>query len=392
MINNLAINKDTNEHISVYVHIPWCVHKCPYCDFNSHGLKNKSIAEHEGAYTKALINQIISTQTKSNKIVHSIFFGGGTPSLFSPNSIEKILQSISDKFTIKEDCEITLEANPGTIDQAFFNGYKQVGINRISLGIQSFNDKHLKYLERIHDKRQALLAAEQARNIFSNINLDLMFALPSQTNNELKEDINSALSIEPDHISYYQLTIEPNTAFYKFPPSQPNEDDSADMADTVANILSNFNYKHYETSAYAKENKECRHNLNYWSFGDYLGIGAGAHSKITSDNGQQQRYSCFKNPTQYIDGAHKNNFFIENKKITMNAIIFEFMLNALRLNQGFPKDLFELRTKLKIESIRDELSRAIDKKFIIETDDMIKPTQLGRNFLNDLLQIFMRDI
>ena len=164
------------------------------------------------------------------------------------------------------------------------------------------------------------------------------------------------------------------------------------MADTVANILSNFNYMHYETSAYAKENKECRHNLNYWSFGDYLGIGAWAHSKITSDNGQQQRYSCFKNPTQYIDGAHKNNFFIENKKITMNAIIFEFMLNALRLNQGFPKDLFELRTKLKIESIRDELSRAIDKKFIIETDDMIKPTQLGRNFLNDLLQIFMRDI
>lgn len=373
------------------MHIPWCVHKCAYCDFNSHGLKNKSIKEFEEIYTQAIIDQVTSSHNSNDRIIPSIFFGGGTPSLFSPNSIEKILLSISNKFTLKEDCEITLEANPGTIDQNFFKGYKSIGINRISLGIQSFNNKHLKSLERIHDSNQAISAALKAREIFNNINLDLMFALPNQVMSDLDNDIEQILSIEPDHISYYHLTIEPNTMFHKFPPNQPSHDVSADMGDLIAHKLKNFNYQHYETSAYAKKNKECKHNLNYWKFGDYLGIGAGAHSKITSNNDQQHRFICFKNPKQYINGAKNGNFFIETKKITENAIVFEFMMNALRLNKGFTKKLFEERTKINIKEISNELSEAKNKKFIIETDDMIKPTQLGRNFLNELLQIFMRD-
>ncbi len=383
-------NLSTN-HLSIYVHIPWCVHKCPYCDFNSHTLKNKSINEYEEIYVKAIIDQVSTSQISSNSIIPSIFFGGGTPSLFSPNSIEKILLCISDKYILKKDCEITLEANPGTIDQSFFKGYKKVGINRVSLGIQSFNDKHLRSLERIHDSNQAFSAALEARAIFDNINLDLMYALPNQTMVELDEDINQALSIEPEHISYYHLTIEPNTLFHKFPPNQPSDDVSADMGDLIAHKLENFNYQHYETSAYAKKNKECRHNLNYWRFGDYFGVGAGAHSKITSSNEQQYRLICFMNPSQYIHGAKDSNFFIERKKITENAIVFEFMMNALRLNKGFTKKLFEERTKINIKEIRNELSEAKIKKFIIETDDMIKPTQLGRNFLNELLQIFMRE-
>ena len=380
-----------SNHFSIYVHIPWCVHKCPYCDFNSHSLKNKSINEFEEIYTQAVIDQVSNSEIRKNKIIPSIFFGGGTPSLFSPNSIEKILLSISDKYTLEKDCEITLEANPGTIDQSYFKGYKKVGINRVSLGIQSFNDIHLKSLERIHDRNQALSAALQAREIFDNINLDLMYALPNQTMSELDKDVNQALSIEPEHISYYHLTIEPNTMFHKFPPNQPSDDVSADMGDLIAHKLENFNYQHYETSAYAKPNKECKHNLNYWKFGDYLGIGAGAHSKITSNNEQQYRFMCFMNPSQYINGVKDNNFFIESKKINDNEVAFEFMMNALRLNQGFTKRLFEEKTKLNMEKIRNELSDAKDKKFIIETDDMIKPTQLGRNFLNELLQIFMRD-
>jgi oxygen-independent coproporphyrinogen-3 oxidase len=246
-------------------------------------------------------------------------------------------------------------------------------------------------LERIHDRNQALSAALQAREIFDNINLDLMYALPDQTISELDKDVDQALSIDPEHVSYYHLTIEPNTMFHKFPPHQPSDDVSADMGDLIAHKLENFNYQHYETSAYAKPNKECRHNLNYWKFGDYLGIGAGAHSKITSNNEEQYRFICFMNPSQYMNGAKDNNFFIESKKINDNEVAFEFMMNALRLNQGFTKKLFEEKTKLNIEKIRNELSEAKDKRFIIETDDMIKPTQLGRNFLNELLQIFMRD-
>ena len=391
MLNFTSTKDYPSDHLSIYVHIPWCIHKCPYCDFNSYALRNKSIKDNEGVYTESLIEQIKTSNLSSDKVIHSIFFGGGTPSLLAPQTIDRILNCISNKFFIKDDCEISLEANPGTIDQDFFKGYKQVGVNRISLGIQSFNDNHLKSLERVHDKKQAIAAAEQARAIFNNINLDLMYALPNQTMHDLQNDIDTALSISPDHISYYHLTIEPNTFFHKFPPRQPSLDDSADMSDVIANSLTKKDFQHYETSAYAKQNKQCRHNLNYWKFGDYLGIGAGAHSKITLKKNQRQRFTCFKNPTKYISCIENKNFFSETKFITKNSLIFEFMMNALRLNNGFEKNLFEKQTNLKIASIHKELSEAKDKKFIIETSDMIKPTKLGRNFLNELLQIFMRD-
>ncbi len=384
--------KDTiKEFISIYVHIPWCVHKCPYCDFNSHGLKNSSIVDHQEIYTSAVTKQIKLAKLNSNIVIHSIFFGGGTPSLFSPIFIDKILTSIYKNFSVKKGCEITLEANPGTIDQNFFHGYKEIGVNRISLGIQSFNDKHLKSLERIHDRNQAINAARLARKIFDNINLDLMFALPNQAMSELQEDINTAISIEADHLSYYHLTIEPNTIFHKFPPHQPDEDLSADMGDEVSKKLTNCGYQHYETSAYARDNKECIHNLNYWTFGNYLGVGAGACSKISITNGLQRRLTCYKNPNQYVNEAKNNNFYMETKEILESKIVFEFMMNALRLNQGFTKKLFEKQTKLNIKKIKKELAEAKDKKFILETSDMIIPTQFGRNFLNELLQIFMKD-
>ena len=305
MAKNLIDNNLDNKPLSIYVHIPWCIHKCPYCYFNSHELRNSSIEDQEKIYTDALLSQIAISNDYSRRTIHSIFFGGGTPSLFSPDSINRIILAISHKFKLMNDCEITLEANPGTMDKSYFEGYKQVGVNRVSLGIQSFNNGHLKILERIHDKEQAFEAAQWARKLFSNINLDLMFALPNQTQTDLLEDINTALAIKPDHISYYHLTIEPNTIFHKFPPSLPSEDDSADMGDIIIQTLAEHNFHHYETSAFAKEFKHCRHNMNYWEFGDYLGFGAGAHSKITLEDNHQKRFSCYKNPSQYIDSIKK---------------------------------------------------------------------------------------
>ena len=391
MAKNLIDNNLDNKPLSIYVHIPWCIHKCPYCDFNSHELRNSSIEDQEKIYTDALLSQIAISNDYSRRTIHSIFFGGGTPSLFSPDSINRIILAISHQFKLMNDCEITLEANPGTMDKSYFEGYKQVGVNRVSLGIQSFNNGHLKILERIHDKEQAFEAAQWARKLFSNINLDLMFALPNQTQTDLLEDINTALAIKPDHISYYHLTIEPNTIFHKFPPSLPSEDDSADMGDIIIQTLAEPNFHHYETSAFAKEFNHCRHNMNYWEFGDYLGFGAGAHSKITLEDNHQKRFSCYKNPSQYIDSIKKNSPFIEEKLLTQNELIFEFMMNALRLNQGFKKKLFSSNTGISLDQIKKELDEAKDKKLLVETSDMIKPTILGQQFLNELLQIFMRD-
>ena len=391
MTNNLIHNHLDDKPLSIYVHIPWCIHKCPYCDFNSHELRNSSIKDQEQIYTDALLNQITLSADYSGRTIHSIFFGGGTPSLFSPEAINRIILAISRQFTLANDCEVTLEANPGTIDKAYFKGYKDVGVNRVSLGIQSFNNIHLKSLERIHDKEQAYEAAQWARQLFDNINLDLMFALPNQTKSDLIHDINTALAIRPDHISYYHLTIEPNTLFHKHPPSQPNEDDSADMGDIIIETLKQQDFDHYETSAFAKELKHCRHNMNYWEFGDYLGLGAGAHSKITLTDNQQKRFSCYKNPAQYIENVKKNTPFIEEKLLVKNELIFEFMMNALRLNHGFKKNLFISSTGVSLDQIKEELDIAKDKGLLIETSDIIKPTILGQQFLNELLQIFMRD-
>ena len=376
--------------LSIYVHIPWCIHKCPYCDFNSHEFQGQDIKHNEMIYTGALIKQLENTNFSSQRPIHSIFFGGGTPSLFSPEAFERIINKISEKFGLENNCEITIEANPGTIDKQYFYGYKDAGINRISLGIQSFNEKHLKKLERIHNKQEAYEAAKLAVKLFDKVNIDLMFALPEQTPSELNNDISTALDIGSSHISYYHLTIEPNTFFYKHPPKLPNHDDSSKLFDLVSNTLKNANFEHYETSAYAKKGNQCRHNLNYWNFGDYLGIGAGAHSKITSE-GAIRRYACHKSPKHYLSEVDKNKYIKEERLLTDDDRVFEFMMNALRLNNGFIANDFENKTKLPINEIKKELSIAKEKGLISQINGRIKPTALGQNFLNELLQIFLRD-
>ena len=384
------MSKKDSIPLSVYVHIPWCIHKCPYCDFNSHEFEGQDIKKNELIYTNALIKQLENSNIDSQRPIHSIFFGGGTPSLFSPESFKKIITKIDNKFGLGENCEITIEANPGTVDKQYFYGYKDVGINRMSLGIQSFNEKHLKKLERIHNQREAVEAANLAVKLFDKINIDLMFALPGQTQPELNEDIEMALAIGSSHISYYHLTIEPNTFFYKHPPKVPNQDDSAVLFDLVSSKLKNADFEHYETSAYAKKGSQCSHNLNYWNFGDYLGIGAGAHSKITS-NDSIRRYTCHKSPKYYISEVNKNNYINEEQLLTTNDRVFEFMMNSLRLNNGFDITSFEQKTNLPINEIYKELSIAKEKQLIIEINGRIKPTILGQNFLNELLQIFLRD-
>ena len=376
--------------LSVYIHIPWCIHKCPYCDFNSHEFKDQNIKNNEEAYTHALVKQIENYNIEPNRPIHSIFFGGGTPSLFSPKAFDTLIKKLENTFGLDKNCEITIEANPGTFDKEHFYGYRDVGINRMSLGIQSFNQTHLKKLERIHSPKEAASAANLAVRIFDKVNIDLMFALPSQSLSDVKEDITKALEIGTSHISYYHLTIEPNTFFYKFPPQLPDEEKSAEIFDLISNELNSAKFEHYETSAYAKKNSQCLHNLNYWNFGDYLGIGAGAHSKLSCE-GKISRKSCFKNPRDYIKNTNNHKFYDDEKLLSENDLIFEFMMNALRLNKGFNQSLFEQRTNLPISIIDKELSLAKDKKLIIQKNGRIKPTDLGQSFLNELLQIFLKD-
>ena len=376
--------------LSVYIHIPWCIHKCPYCDFNSHEFKDQNIKNNEEAYTHALLKQIENYNIEPNRPIHSIFFGGGTPSLFSPKAFDTLIKKLENTFGLDKNCEITIEANPGAFDKEHFYGYRDVGINRMSLGIQSFNQTHLKKLERIHSPKEAASAANLAVRIFDKVNIDLMFALPSQSLSDVKEDITKALEIGTSHISYYHLTIEPNTFFYKFPPQLPDEEKSAEIFDLISNELNSAKFEHYETSAYAKKNSQCLHNLNYWNFGDYLGIGAGAHSKLSCE-GKISRKSCFKNPRDYIKNTNNHKFYDDEKLLSENDLIFEFMMNALRLNKGFNQSLFEQRTNLPISIIDKELSLAKDKKLIIQKNGRIKPTDLGQSFLNELLQIFLKD-
>ena len=376
--------------LSVYIHIPWCIHKCPYCDFNSHEFKDQNIKNNEEAYTHALLKQIENYNIEPNRPIHSIFFGGGTPSLFSPKAFDTLIKKLENTFGLDKNCEITIEANPGTFDKEHFYGYRDVGINRMSLGIQSFNQTHLKKLERIHSPKEAASAANLAVKIFDKVNIDLMFALPNQSLSDVKEDITKALEIGTSHISYYHLTIEPNTFFYKFPPQLPDEEKSAEIFDLISNELNSAKFEHYETSAYAKKNSQCLHNLNYWNFGDYLGIGAGAHSKLSYE-GKISRKSCFKNPRDYIKNTNNHKFYDDEKLLSENDLIFEFMMNALRLNKGFNQSLFEQRTNLPISIIDKELSLAKDKKLIIQKNGRIKPTDLGQSFLNELLQIFLKD-
>jgi len=377
--------------LSLYIHIPWCVKKCPYCDFNSHEHKEtQNFTDLESMYVDALIKDLEYSLPKIwGRKIQSIFFGGGTPSLFSGKTIHKILGQVRALTPILYDAEITLEANPGAIDSNHFEAYKEAGVTRVSLGIQSFNDVHLKALGRIHDSNEAKKGIEIAMRHFDEVNLDLMYALPHQRLSEAIDDARTATSFNTQHLSFYHLTIEPNTFFFKHPPKLPLDDESAVMQETIETILNEHGYQHYETSAFAKPKSECQHNLNYWQFGDYLGIGAGAHSKLTFHD-SMTRESRYKNPKQYMEKVSTQNMIESETIIHENDLAFEFMMNHLRLIDGFSIQSFEEKTGLNISIIDKELKTAIDKKLINMDHEMIKPTLLGQRFLNDLLSIFLK--
>lgn len=375
--------------LSLYIHIPWCVKKCPYCDFNSHESRFKDGEIPQEAYVDALIADLeLATPKVWGRKIHSIFFGGGTPSLFSAESIDRILSHVRMLTSLEYDAEITLEANPGTVDSAHFAGYKQAGVNRLSLGIQSFNNKHLKALGRIHDSDQALAAIELALNTFDRVNCDIMYALPDQTLEEALADAHAAIRLNPSHLSFYHLTLEPNTPFYRTPPSLPDDDASAEMQQEIENLLAQHGYEHYETSAFAKKGQRARHNLNYWQFGDYLGIGAGAHGKL-SYHDKITRETRPKHPKAYMQQALEGKAIEREWMIETQDLGFEFMMNALRLIDGVPITLFQQRTGLDIHTQEIAIKQAQAKNLLVIENGYIKPTLLGQRFLNELLALFI---
>jgi putative oxygen-independent coproporphyrinogen III oxidase len=372
--------------LSIYIHIPWCVRKCPYCDFNSHESKS---AIPEAQYIDCLISDLDHTLPKIwGRRVYSIFFGGGTPSLFSAAGIDAILAAVRARVTVDSEAEITLEANPGTFEAEKFLGFRDAGVNRLSIGIQSFNANHLSALGRIHNDDEARRAIEIAQRTFDNINLDLMFALPKQTLAECETDIDTAVSFNTNHLSIYHLTLEPNTLFHRFPPPLPDDELAADMQDMIEAKLGHAGYTRYETSAYAKPSKESRHNTNYWQFGDYIGLGAGAHGKISYPD-RITREARFKQPKAYMEQAPVGTSNQEETTVTANELPFEFMLNGLRLTSGFPNALFEERTGLPISTLSHTLSKAINLGLIENDPFRIAPTAKGRLYLNDLLEMFL---
>lgn len=377
--------------LSLYIHVPWCVRKCPYCDFNSHK-SPETLPEND--YIDALIRDLEQEVPSIwGRTIQSIFIGGGTPSLFSAEAYDRLFSSLRALLPISHNAEITLEANPGTFEQQRFADYLSLGINRLSIGIQSFNNESLQALGRIHDSQQAIKAVETAHKVgFENFNLDLMFGLPHQTEKAARNDIETAIALEPTHLSYYQLTIEPNTLFHQQPPTLPDDDPIIDWQIDSQHRLAKAGFEQYEVSAYAKDKKQCQHNVNYWRFGDYLGIGAGAHGKI-SDAAQQSitRRSKQKQPQAYIDSAGTEKSVLTNEIITTKDIGFEFMLNALRLTEGFPTPLFYQHAGLPISHIDKALQQAEQLELITWDIHRICPTEKGHRYLNSLIELFLPD-
>ncbi|MHB9102351.1 MAG: radical SAM family heme chaperone HemW [Sulfuricella sp.] len=372
--------------LSLYIHLPWCVRKCPYCDFSSFEMR-EGVPEQE--YIAALIRDIeAALPLVWGRKVASIFMGGGTPSLFSARAIDVLLTQVRTLLPVEPHAEITLEANPGTAEAQKFADFRTAGVNRLSLGIQSFNPRHLRALGRIHDDREARFAVELALRNFDNVNLDLMYALPGQTMEEALADIREAVSFGSQHISAYHLTLEPNTVFYNQPPPLPDDDMSAAMQEAIEAELAGAGYEHYETSAFAKKNRRCRHNLNYWLFGDYLGIGAGAHGKLTLHD-RVLRQVRHRQPKAYMERAMAGNALEEERVVVADELPFEFMMNALRLTEGFPAALFPARTGLPLTAALPALEEAERRGLILRDAVHIRPTPLGRRFLNDLLQQFL---
>ncbi|MES2415527.1 MAG: radical SAM family heme chaperone HemW [Pseudomonadota bacterium] len=400
--------------LSLYVHLPWCIKKCPYCDFNSHELV-PTVAHPvslpaprggaaglarpgagvlaadlpEQAYIDALVADLESSLPLIwGRTVHSIFIGGGTPSLFSPQAIDRLLGDIRARVRLEPDCEITLEANPGTFEKDRFKAFRSAGVTRLSVGVQSFNDVHLKALGRVHDRAQAIAAVEEAAQAFDTFNLDIMYALPGQTMDDLDADLRQALALNPPHISIYHLTIEANTYFAKFPPVVPEEDTAYAMLDRITEMTEGAGLQRYEVSAYAKHGHQCFHNLNYWQFGDYLGIGAGAHGKLSFAH-RVMRQVRFREPRLYMEKAMAGDAVTQESEISRAELPFEFMLNALRLKDGFKLQDFSEKTGLPVTAIQQGLQEA-ERQGLIERDFVrVKPTVRGFDFLNDLQSLFL---
>jgi putative oxygen-independent coproporphyrinogen III oxidase len=374
--------------LALYVHWPWCVKKCPYCDFNSHEAKAEV---DEAAYLAALIADLEAALPHIwNRPITSIFIGGGTPSLMSAETADALLAAIRMRVPLHADAEITLEANPGTAEAEKFKAFRAAGVNRLSLGIQSFNDEKLKALGRIHDSHEARLAIDLALTHFDRVNLDLMYALPQQSLAEAEHDIDNAIASGASHLSAYHLTLEPNTPFHHTPPPLPDDDLSADMQEMIEAKLAAAGFSHYETSAFAKPGEQCRHNLNYWAFGDYLGIGAGAHSKL-SNHADIWREARHRHPRAYMSGAMCGDFISARQTISAPDLPGEFMMNALRLTNGFPLRLFTERTGLPLTTI-EKSALAARRDGLLETvEDTLRPTQQGQRFLNQLLARFLAD-
>lgn len=370
--------------LSLYVHIPWCVRKCPYCDFNSHESKDIPEAEYVAALLRDLDQDLFLTQGRK---LRSIFFGGGTPSLFKAESIGRVLEAAERHMGFEETVEITLETNPGTAEYHQLEGYRSAGVNRLSFGIQSFNDKHLQALGRIHNSHEALVAYEAARQAgFQNINLDLMHGLPGQTADDACRDLQKAIGLHPEHISWYQLTIEPNTVFYNRPPALPEDEILADIQDAGQTLLQDSGFLQYEVSAYSRVARQSLHNLNYWQFGDYLALGAGAHGKITTPGEGILRYRKTRKPGDYLDP--QKPFTAGSDHVKHDQQILEFMMNALRLVEGVPRHWFAERTEVADVELAPYLPQLIERGLLEDHPHRLQPTPLGLRFLNDTLAVF----
>lgn len=378
--------------LSLYIHIPWCIKKCPYCDFNSHAQKDTS-SDAQTALEQTYIKALLADLDRSlpliwGRSVISIFFGGGTPSLFSPEAIGQIISHIRARLPLQANCEITLEANPSTFESERFHAFAQAGVNRLSIGVQSFDDACLQAIGRVHNAAQARAALQEAAQVFSRFNIDLMYALPQQTLAMLQDDIDQALSFNPPHISIYHLTIEPNTYFAKHPPAVPSEDVAWDMLDAIDASTTAQGFSRYEVSAYCRTGQQCLHNQNYWEFGDYLGIGAGAHSKLSFAH-RIVRQVRYRDPNRYIEQATSNHALAQAYEVSHADLAFEYMLCALRLRDGFALNDFSQRTGLNTAGIEQALSTAETKGWISRDLHRIAPTEKGFDFLSDLQGLFL---
>lgn len=380
--------------LSLYVHIPWCQRKCPYCDFNSHVARGPV---DQADYVRALLVDLdndlrLYSEQLADRPLTSIFIGGGTPSLFSAQSIASLLDGVGERMQLADDIEITLEANPGSAEAERFIGFKQAGVTRLSIGAQSFNDTHLQALGRVHNNEEAISAAQFAHAAgLNNFNLDLMFGLPKQSHEHALADLDQALKLNPAHLSCYQLTIEPNTLFHHNPPIRPNDEVLWQMQTSLQTTLKNAGYQQYEVSAYAKAEQQCQHNLNYWRFGDYLGIGAGAHAKVSSQDSGVHRYWKIKHPATYIEHCHSGQDPAgARNKVDQAEYPFEFMLNALRLSAGFDKNMFTERTFLPIALIEPQLSKHQEQGLLECTPTLVQLTERGKTMIDTMLQDYLR--